>query len=336
MFDQATATVAAASRIVIIQPENPDGDSLGSSLALEEILGDLGKEIIMYCPVNIPSYLGYAKGWERVVDEFPRDFDASIIVDTASATLLERAIVPENLAVIGKHPSIVLDHHITEGTIPFEHQALVDPKMVATGELIYNWSKAAHWQINPQACEHLAISILADSLGLMTENTTSSSIRTIAELVDGGASLSLIDNRRRELMKKSPEILTYKGELLQRVEYFLDGALSLVRIPWEEIAAYSNQYNPSMLVIDEMRLVTGVRLAIALKTYPDGKITGKIRCNAGTKIAETIARYFGGGGHPYVAGFRTYSDDYEEVKADLIKTVDKILTQYDKSPQETA
>ncbi len=336
MFDKGKELIETSSRIVVIQAENPDGDSLGSSLALEEILGDKGKEVIMYCPVNIPSYLRYAKGWDRVTDEFPRDFDISIVVDTASATLLERAIVPENLALINKHPSIVLDHHITEGDIPFKHLAITDSKMVATGELIYKWAKIAGWEVNPLAADHLAVSILSDSLGLMTENTSSDSIRTIAELVDHGASLAAIDTRRRDFMKKSREILTYKGQLLQRVEYHLDGTLALVHIPWEEIAEYSSQYNPSMLVIDEMRLVYDVRLAIAIKTYPDGKITGKIRCNQGTKVAEIVANYFGGGGHGYVAGFRTYSDNYEEVKNDLIGAVDKILRGYDAAPKETS
>ncbi len=329
MFEQATKIVEDAKRVVVIQAENPDGDSLGSSLALEEILGDLGKQVTMYCPVNIPSYLGYIKGWDRVTDELPHDFDLSIIVDTASATLLERAIVPENLATIKQHPSIVIDHHVTEGTIPFEHLAMTDSTRVATSELIFAWAKNAKWAINPQAADHMAVSIMADSLGLITENTSSTSIRTVAELVDLGASLSDIDSRRREFMKKSPEILAYKGRLLERIEYFNDGALALVHIPWEEIAEFSHQYNPSMLVIDEMRLVNGVRVAIALKTYPDGKITGKIRCNSGTKVAEQIAGYFGGGGHAYVAGFRTYSDNYDEIKADLVGAVHKILTEYD-------
>lgn len=331
MFDKGKDIIEAASRIVVIQAENPDGDSLGSSVALEEILGDLGKDVILYCPVNIPSYLGYIKGWDRVTDEFPRDFDVSIIVDTASATLLERAIVPENASLISKRPSIVVDHHVTEGTIPFEHLAITDATRVATGELIYAWAEDAGWAINSQASENLAISILADSLGLMTENTTSQSIRTVADLVDAGASLSEIDNRRRDFMKKSPEILAYKGRLLERIEYFNDGSLALVHIPWEEIVEYSNQYNPSMLVIDEMRLVNNVRVAIAIKTYPDGKITGKIRCNTGAKVADKIAGYFGGGGHAYVAGFRTYSDNYEEVKADLVGAVHKILKDYDDS-----
>lgn len=335
MFDKAKEIINDSSRIVVIQAENPDGDSLGSALALEEMLGDLGKHVVLYCPVNIPSYLGYIKGYDRVTDEFPRDFDASIIVDTASATLLERAIIPAQVALINQRPSIVIDHHMTEGTIPFDHTAVLNPNAVATGEIIYAMAKDAGWQINPQASEHLAISILADSLGLVTENTTASSIHTLGDLVSLGASLSKIDERRRDYMKKSPEILAYKGRLIDRIEYHLEGTLSLVHIPWEEIAEYSNQYNPSMLVIDEMRLVTNVRVAIAIKTYPDGKITGKIRCNPGSKVAETIAKYFGGGGHGYVAGFRTYSDSYDEVKHSLIEAVDKILREYDSAPAES-
>ena len=329
-FKELNTLVQAAKRVVVIQAENPDGDSLASALALEEILGDLGKEVLLYCPVNIPKYLGYIKGGDRVTDEFPRNFDLSIIVDTASATLLERAIVPENVAHIAAHPCIVLDHHITEGTLPFEHVMVSDPTSVATGELIFKLAKANDWPLNPQACEQLTISILADSLGLVTENTTANSIRAVGDLVEGGASMSVIDNRRREFMKKSPEILAYKGRLLQRIEYFLDGALAIVHIPWDEIAEYSDQYNPSVLVLDEMRLVEGVRIAIALKTYPDTKITGKIRANPDAKVAEQIASFFGGGGHPYVAGFRTYSDDYENVKNELIGAVDKILEEYDR------
>lgn len=331
LFEKVALLLKDARRIVVIQAENPDADSLGSAMALEEILADLGKEVLLYCPVSIPKYLNYVNGWSRVSDEFPTDFDLSIIVDTASAVLMQRAIVPENVAQITKHPVIVLDHHVTEGTLPFEYLAVSDTTSVATGELIFKLAQANSWQINPQAGEHLAIAILADSLGLMTESTTAESIRTVAALVDRGASLAAIDNRRREFMKKPPEILAYKGRLLQRVEYYLDGSLALIHIPWDEIAKYSDQYNPTMLALDEMRLVTGVRVAIGTKTYPDGKITGKIRCNPDAKVAEVIAGHFGGGGHPYVAGFRTYSDDYEGVRNELIGAVGKILNEHDTS-----
>lgn len=329
MFEDAKKLIDAARHIVVIQAENPDGDSIGSALALEEILSDLQKEVTLYCPVNIPRYLRYVRGWDRVTDEFPRQFDLSIIVDTASTILLGRALDPENLAAITAHPSLVLDHHLTKSDLTFEATIISDPTCVATGELIYKLAHTLGWTINPTACEQLTVSIMADSLGLITENTTSASIHTVAALVEGGARLSEIDNRRRDFMKKSPEILTYKGQLLQRIEYYLGGALAIIHIPWEEITEYSDKYNPSMLVLDEMRLVEGVRVAVAFKTYPDTRITGKIRCNPDAKVAETIAGFFGGGGHAYVAGFRTYSDDYEAIKRELIGAVDTTLDNYD-------
>jgi phosphoesterase RecJ-like protein len=126
-------------------------------------------------------------------------------------------------------------------------------------------------------------------------------------------------------MKKSPEILAYKGELIGRIEYFLDGKLALVHIPWDDIQQYSDQYNPSVLVLDEMRLVEGVELGVAIKTYPDGKVTGKLRANI--PIAEQVAGYFGGGGHVYASGFRAY-ESYDTIVKELIEATDKALKNY--------
>ena len=123
-------------------------------------------------------------------------------------------------------------------------------------------------------------------------------------------------------MKKAPEILEYKGRLLQRIEYFLDGKLALIHIPFDEIQAYSDKYNPSVLVLDEMRLVEGVEVTVAIKTYPDGKLTGKLLTNA--PVAADIAGYFGGGGHPYAAGFRVY-EQYDEAVKEIITATDKAL-----------
>jgi len=330
MFNKALQLITAATHVVVIQAENPDGDSLGSALALEAILSDLGKKVSLYCPVEIPKYLRYAQGWDRVETDLQKDFDLTIIVDTASATLLDRAIVPENLARITKHPVIVIDHHLTESDLPFEFTAVNDNTAVATGQIIHAMAVENKWPLPLDACENLIVSIMADSLGLMSEGTSAKTIFTVADLVERGAKLSTIDARRREFMKKSPEILAYKGALLQRIEYYLDGALAIVHIPWGEIEEYSDQYNPSVLVLDEMRLVEGVRLAVALKTYPDTKITGKLRANNDAKIAETVAAFFGGGGHPYAAGFRVYHNDLNQIKTELIGAVDKALKEYDK------
>ena len=88
MFDTAKALISDAKKIVIIQAENPDGDSLGSSLAIEEILSDIGKKVILYCPVEIPKYMRYINGWDRVVNDFDTSADLAIIIDTTADVLI--------------------------------------------------------------------------------------------------------------------------------------------------------------------------------------------------------------------------------------------------------
>ncbi len=324
MFDTLRTAVEAAHHIVIIQAENPDGDSLGSSLALEELLGNHGKQVTMYCRIAMPKYLRHMSGWDRVTDDFPFAADLAIIVDTLSDTLLQKTLQENGVRHwLETHPVIAIDHHASvESDLSFPHEIIADDTAVATGETITRIADELGWEMTPTAAAALYSSIMADSLGLTTDGTTADSIRAIARLVDAGVKPSDMEAARRELMKKPVKILEYKADLIKRIEYFCDGALALVHIPWEEIEAYSDLYNPSMLVLDEMRLVEGVEVAVALKTYPDGKLTAKLRVN--TPIADKIAGYFGGGGHPYAAGFRVY-DDYDTTCRELVSCVTKLL-----------
>lgn len=316
--------IAEAKKIIIIQAENPDGDSLGSSLALEEILGDLGKEVILYCPVEIPKYMRYIAGWDRVVNEFDTSCDLAIIVDTTADILMSKVLETRGVRhYLETHNVLVIDHHTdAQPTLSFEHTLLLE-EGVSASQVICNLALVADWSINQSAATSMLAALLSDTLGLSTQNVGAEAYETARKLTSFGASPAQIEEARREFMKKSAEILEYKGKLIERIEYFLDGKLALVRIPFHEIEAYSDQYNPSVLVLDEMRLVIGVDVAIALKTYPDGKLTGKIRSN--TPIAADIAGYFGGGGHKYAAGFRVYESE-DEVVRELVAASEKAIS----------
>jgi phosphoesterase RecJ-like protein len=314
-----------AQRIVILQADNPDGDSLASALALEQILGDMGKEPLLYCGADIPSYLSYLEGWDRVSKELPTQFDASIIVDTSADSLFENLALSGQKGWVKAKPVILLDHHVTEATIDFATVSCNYP-VVATGEVIYELSQILDWPLNATAKNMLTTAIMSDSLGLTTEGTSARSIAIISELVAGGVSIAAIEHKRRALMRKSPELTHYKGELLQRVEYAADNRVALVTIPWAEIQEYSPSYNPSMLVLDDMRMTTGTEVAIAFKHYNDGHITAKIRCNYGHAIANKLAEHFGGGGHPYASGFKiTKGKTLADVKAECIATATTLL-----------
>lgn len=330
MFDSALTTIRDAQRIVVLQAENPDGDSLGSSLALEELLSEAGKDVTLFCAIDIPKYMHYINGWDRVEKDWPTDREIAIIVDTSAEALIQQALAQPGIRhFLETHPVIVIDHHQDEeGTLPFETIAITDPKAVATSEIIYHMAKEAGWNITPAAAEYMFISIQADSLGLTTESTTANSYQAAADLVKLGANPAEIEARRREYMKKPADILKYKGELIERIEYHLDGKLATIHIPWDEIEEYSDRYNPSVLVLEEMRLVEGVEAAVAIKTYPDGKLTGKIRVNA--PIADKIAGYFGGGGHEYAAGFKVF-ENYDTILTELLTATNKALTDYESS-----
>jgi phosphoesterase RecJ-like protein len=316
-YKQAIDLINEAQKVLVIQAENPDGDSLSSSLALEEILSEQGKQVSMYCPVDLPKHLRYLPGWDRVQTELPNDFDLSIIVDTSAMTLLEKALAGGNKRKIQERPLIVIDHHGTESDIDFATCLINETESVATGQVIYKICQEANWNISVLGGQLLASSIMSDSLGLVSEGTKPETIRIVADLVEMGVSLAKLDSLRRETMTKSLEITHYKGKLLQRVELLCDDRLALVHIPWEEIHEYSNQYNPSMLVIDDMRLTEGVKVAVALKSYPDGKVTGKLRANYSVPVASKIAERFGGGGHVYAAGFKVRDLTLEEVRTRL-------------------
>lgn len=315
---KVAALLAEAQCIVIIQADNPDADSLASALALEHILGDQQKDITLYCGVDMPSYLKYIPGSDRIVNQLPNTFDLSIIVDCSTVTLLQKLEESKRLGTLKNRPCLVLDHHISDADLPFEYTLLSHPEAVSTGELIFELSQKLKWDLSTETGELLAISILADSLGLTTENVTANSIRVLASLVDKGVNLAQLDARRRVGMTKPREIISYKAKLLERIEYYNDSRLAIVDIPWKEIEQYSAIYNPGVLALEELRFAEGVQISVALKSYPDGKITGKLRCNFGSNIAGNLAAHFGGGGHAAASGFKIFGWNLQDVKKELI------------------
>lgn len=327
MYQTFTDFVTAHPHLSVIQAENPDGDSLGSALALDYLLSDTAtptdRTITLYCPVDIPKYLRYFPDWSRVSNEFDFQADAYIIVDTAAATLLTALLDdPAIRQALETKPVFVLDHHETPDDLPFKHQAIIEP-LPSCCSLIYNIATDQQLPISQTAAEYLFQGLLSDTLGLTTESVTGDTFRTAAALQDLGANVAHLENQRREYMKKSPRILDYKADLIKRVEYHLDGQLATVHIPWEDIQNYSDEYNPNVLIMEELRMTSGIKVAVAVKTYPDGKVTGKIRTT--DPIADQVAGYFGGGGHPYAAGFRTYDTNYDEIVRELVRSCYDIL-----------
>lgn len=327
MYEKIKDLVGTAQKIVVLQADNPDADSLGSALALEHILGGLGKDVYLYCGVDIPTYLRYMSGWDRVLNELPSNFDLSIIVDASTYTLFGQLEKAGKLGSLRTKPCVVLDHHKTvDKPLDFATISFIEATFASTGELIFVLTQEVGWNINRAAAEHIMSTILGDTQGLTNQQTTANTYRVMANLTDLGANRPLLEELRREYSRMPESIYRYKGELIARTQFLEDGRIATVTIPQDEINEHSPLYNPAVLVQFDSLQVTGVMLSVIFKAYTSGRITGKIRCNISAPIGNILAEHFNGGGHTYSAGFKV--DDgrsLNDVKQECIKFAAQLL-----------
>lgn len=325
--DQIQEIIARAQKIVIVQADNPDGDSLGSALAMEHIIGDMGKEPYLYCAVDAPTYLRYMTGWDRVQKELPKEFDASIIVDASTMTLFERLAQSGQQGWLASKPCVVIDHHeIVENPIPFATVTVNDSSRASAGELIYILAKQLNWDVSVAAQELLMTSILGDTQGLTNQLASAETYRIMGEFVDSGVDRPKLEELRREFGKMQPEIFRYKADLIKRTEFAGNGKIALVMIPQKEINTYSPLYNPAPLVQNDMLQTQGVEVAVVLKSYDDGRVTAAIRSNIASPIAAQLADHFGGGGHANASGFKvTDGRKVDQIRQECIAKATELL-----------
>lgn len=326
--DKIQAILAESKKIVILQADNPDGDSLATSLALEQILHELGKEPYMYCAIDMPSYLRYLLGWDRVSKDLPPQFDASIIVDASTVTLFQKLQDNKQQGWIAAKPCIVLDHHENvSNEIPFAEVILNDPARASSGELVYLLAKQLAWPLSLVTQEFIMTSILGDTQGLANSLATPLTYRVMADITEYGVNRPLLEEMRREYTKMPKVIYEYKAKLITRTEFAHDGKIATVEIPQAEINEFSPLYNPAPLIQNDMLQVEGVGVAIVFKKYDDGKITAAIRCNHNTAIGAKLAEHFGGGGHAYASGFKVLNKPMHELKAETLRVTGELLNE---------
>lgn len=327
MEEKISEIVASSQKIVVVQADNPDGDSLGSSLALEQILSELDKEVVLYCGVDMPDYLKYLGGWDRVVKDLPNNFDASIIVDASTYTLLEQLDKTGQLGFIKTKPSIVLDHHaVVEKKLDFASAIICDDETSSTGELIYKLARKLAWPLDKTSGENIMTAILGDTQGLSNELARVSTYNTMAELLQLGVDRPALEELRRTSNKMAESIYRYKAKLITRTELVADGRIASVTVPQAEINEFSPLYNPAALIQPDMLQIDSVAVAIVFKSYDDGKVTAAIRSNHAYPMAGQLAEAMGGGGHAHAAGFKIEStQSLETVKSKCLETAEKLL-----------
>jgi phosphoesterase RecJ-like protein len=298
------AELRAADKLLLTTHENPDGDALGSLLAMHWILEQLGKQSVMYMsPDEFPLPWEY-RAWT---------FDG--IAGAPPADVAERTIVFLDCGNIDRMPVdflqqdglhiLNIDHH--HDNTRFGTVNLVAPEASCTAEIVYRLAKDLGVEITPPIADALYTGLVTDTGKFMYENTSPEAHRMAAELIEAGV-------EPHEVHRRLYEDLPFRRlQLLQRalasVERYDEGTITVAHLVKDDYAATGATEQDSEGVVDHMRAVEGTAVAVLVRELlsegRDGLRKVSLRATDGRVDVSRLARDFGGGGHPQAAGFST-------------------------------
>ena len=299
-YAAAKELIAASKRILVSGHLSPDGDSLGSMIAMVRLLRNEGYEAYATADLNALGKPGFLEGVKDLIPvrklKRQKRFDLFIAVDCAS---FER-MPPEVRPVAEKLPKLCIDHHVTnDGS--FADVSIVDPEASSTGEIIWRIAKWNEWKLDTAIAEALWVAIVTDSGRFAYDSTKPGTMRAAGDLLKHGVRTALINDILYGTFPKK--------------------AIELKRIAWRSLHIWKNRKVAEVtLTRDDFREVRGtkadaediieiprsvVRNEIALFFYQIPDRTKETRCSIRTRgdwDATVLAGKFGGGGHVKAAG----------------------------------
>ena len=298
---QAVEAIRGGERFLVTTHENPDGDALGSMLALKLGLDQLGKDASMLLVGDAPLPGEYSF--------MPLDGLLRSVPDDASARIL-LAVDCANESRIGPDPEVLqlsplvinIDHHHDNSR--FGDVNVIDANASSTGELLRDLFRELDIELTPQIAEALYIALVTDTGRFQYTNTTPKSLRLAAELVEAGADLHRIFQGVYESVQFAK--LKLLARALERAQVYEGGGLVvsyLLRDDFQEVGA-AEPYSEG--IIDYLRAVEGADMAVLIREPPrsGGPLHRvSLRASHDELDVSAIARKSEGGGHRQAAGF---------------------------------
>src|SRR5881398_780781 len=285
-------------RFAILGHVRPDGDALGSQLALALSLQALGKEVRVWNEDGMLEKYSFLPRAELLTKppSTPEDFDVAIALDTAIQNRLGTALPAVRSAKVW----INIDHHPSNPG--YGDLVYINPDSPATGQILFELIKSEKLPVDFAIAENLYVAISTDTGSFQYPNTTARTFEIAAELVRAGVDVGLISQ------------LTYENYPRRRVELLRD-LLGTMRFEANDrVASFSlslatakklgvlPEHNEGL--IDHLRAIHGVTVAVFFEELADGKVRVSMRSKSEKVNVCAICEKFGGGGHVLAAGAR--------------------------------
>ena len=310
-FEQIGQALREHQTFAVLSHVRPDGDALGSQLALGLSLQQLGKNVRIWNEDGMLDKYSFLPNSNLLTKPpaGPEDFDVAIALDTAIQNRLGTTVAAIKSAKLW----INIDHHPSNpGYGDLVH---IDPNAPATGQILFELIKGQKLPITREIAENLYVAISTDTGSFQYSNTTAQTFEIAAELVRAGVDVGKVSQatyenyprRRAELLR---DLLgTMRFHATNRVASF---SLSLATATKLGVLPEDNEG-----LIDHLRAIRGVTVAIFFEELPDGKVRVSMRSKSKQVNVCAICEKFGGGGHVLAAGAR--------VRGSLPEVENKIL-----------
>ncbi len=304
-FDAICALIEDARTIAICAHTSPDGDALGSCLALAEVIERTwpGREVTVLLADNdvVPRIYEFLPGVERHVRacEYEGSPDLFVCVDLSQpGRLADARAVLERSAHVA-----VLDHHPCDE--PCWDAGVVRPDAAAAGVIVTEFARHAGCALTPTMAQNLLCALMTDTGCFQYQNADGEAFRVASALVEAGGSPSEVS-----LHVYQSDRLAYlhlSATVMGRIVTFERGKIAYSYATSADFAATGVPVAECDGLVDLVRRVDGCEVALFLKEVPGGKVRGNLRAKSDRDISA-IAREMGGGGHPAAAGFTVEGD----------------------------
>jgi phosphoesterase RecJ-like protein len=307
--EQTLAALRDGDRFALVTHQSPDGDALGSLVAMQGILRALGKDTLMFIRADeFPLPYEYAFfQFDGLITEIPEDVAQRTIV------FLDCGNFDRNAVEVGDAPIVNIDHHHDNtrfGTI--NH---VVPQASSTAEIVWDLMQGLDVALTLPVAEALYVGLVTDTGRFMYENTGPRSHVMAADLIEAGVDVHDIYRRLYEGVPQPKLALLTRA--LSGVERYDGGRLTLARLAREDFAATGAKESFTEGIIDHLRSVEGTKVAALARELTgegcEGSSKVSLRATDGAVDVSVIARAQGGGGHRQAAGFATQMDHDELV-----------------------
>lgn len=301
----------AHQRFAVLSHVRPDGDALGSQLALALSLQHLGKDVTVWNEDGLLEKYSFLPGGERLTQppREPRDFDVAVALDTATQNRLGSA----GESVRHAKTWINLDHHPSNPG--YGDLVYIDPTAPATGQILFELIKSEQLPMDGAIAENLFVAISTDTGSFQYPNTTARTFEIGAELVRAGVQVGRVSQLLYEnYPRRRTELLR---ELLGTMRFEANGQIASFSLSLKVAAELGVRPEDNEGLIDHLRAIHGVIVAVFFEELIDGKVRVSMRSKSEEVDVSAICQKFGGGGHKLAAGTR--------VRGTLAEVEQKIL-----------